>query len=174
MIGRLVLAAAALLVSPVASAQNADKPIAEVAADLAYGYCPLYLADQFAITGNPVLKDFGFGEKVETQQHPRGELKVVSAKRADGEVAFGGVKGSICQVIVAGPNRAAAWEMLHKNMAYMGLDLKPDPANTGPKNGAKVETYKAPIEGQFLYVQLAEATVGPGPMVMAQIFVMDK
>lgn len=174
MIGRLVLAAAALLASPAVSAQNADKPIAEVAADLAFGYCPLYLAGQFAITGNPVLKDFGFTETIDTRQHARGEIKVVGAKRGDGELGFGGIEGQICQVMVMGPNRTAAWDMLHKNMAFAGFDLKPDPANTGPKNGAKVETYKAPVEGQFVYVQLVEADVAPTPMVMAQIFVMDQ
>lgn len=174
MIARLVLAAAALVLAPAASAQNTDKPIAEAAADLAYGYCPLYLSGQFAITGNPVLKDLGFTETVDTRQHARGEIKVVGAKRADGELGFGGVKDQICQVIVMGPNRAAAWDMLHKNMAFAGFDLKPDPANTGPKNGAKVETYKAPLDGQFVYVQLVQADVGPTPMVMAQIFVMDQ
>ncbi|WP_066800034.1 hypothetical protein [Sphingomonas soli] len=174
MIGRLILTAAALVLAPAAAAQNADKPIAEVAADLAYGYCPLYLSGQFAITGNPVLKGFGFSEAVETREHPRGEINIVAAERSDGELGFGGIKDSICQVIVMGAGRAAAWDMLHKNMALAGFDFKPDPANTGPKNGATLETYKAPVEDQFIYLQLVEADAGPSPMVMAQIFVMEE
>ncbi|RYY22727.1 MAG: hypothetical protein EOP62_22500 [Sphingomonadales bacterium] len=155
MIGRLVLAAAALLALPaVASAQNADKPIAEAAADLAYGYCPLFLGDQFPLTGNAALASFGFSEAIDKRQHPRfGEMEMVGAKRPDGELGFGGAKESICQVVVMGPNRAAAWDMLHKNMAYMGFDFKPvTDASVPAIPGVTVETFKAPIENQFLYV----------------------
>jgi len=173
-IGRLILAAAALVLAPAASAQNADKPIAEAAADLAYGYCPIYLSGAFALTGNPVLKDFGFSETVEKKTHPRGELSTVTATRSDGLLGFGGVKDSICQVIVAGPNRVAAWDMLHKNMAFLGMDFQADPTNTGPRNGAKLETYKAKTDAGFLYVQLVDVTLSGTPMVMAQIFVMDQ
>ncbi|HEX8300236.1 hypothetical protein [Sphingomonas sp.] len=174
MFGRMALASAALLLPGVASAQNQAKPIEEVTADLAYGYCPLYLGGQFAITGNPVLKAFGFGEKISTQQHARGEIKAVGAKRPDGELNFGGVKDQVCQVMMAGPKRAAAWDMLHKNMAFLGFDFKANPTNTGVRNGAKVETYKALVGKQFLYVQLIEATITGIPTVIAQIFVMDQ
>ena len=58
------LAALLLLSVPAAAAaQVREQPIDEVAADLAYGFCPLFLAGQFSLTG-PELAQRGFGKTV--------------------------------------------------------------------------------------------------------------
>lgn len=152
---------------------DAPRPIDEDAADLAYGFCPLYLAGQFSLTG-PLLESRGFGKTIEKQPHPRvGEMEMVSSKRADGEIGFGGAAGKACTVVVTGPKRDAALARLRKSMAFMGLDMQPT-ANPGPAvPGVAVETFKAPVEGQMLYVQLVQAS-SPVPVVAAQLFVMDK
>ena len=169
------LAAAALLLSlpAAASAQVREQPIDEVAADLAFGFCPLFLAGQFSLTG-PELAERGFGKTVVRQPHPRvGEMSLVEAKRADGTIAFGGAAGKACTVVVGGADRAAVLARLRKNMSFMGLDFQPT-ANVGPElPGVKVETFKAPADAQSLYVQLVQAEV-PTPTVAAQLFAMDK
>jgi hypothetical protein len=162
-----------LLLSTASSAQEREFSIEEIAADLAYGFCPLFLAGQFSLTG-PELAERGFGTTIAKQPHPRvGEMSLVSAKRADGEVAFGGASGKACTVIVTGPKREAVLARLRDNMAFTGLPFEPT-ANVGPElPGVTVETFKAPIEAQMLYVQLAQ-TGGPQPAVAAQLFAMDK
>lgn len=171
--GRTLLASAALLLPAAASAQSNVRPIDETAADLAYGLCPLYLAGQLALDDSQ-LADRGFGSRVETQQNARfGTLEMVDAALADGEVAFGGAKGQVCQVVVRGPNREAALATLHKNMAYMGLDFQPATLDGPAVPGVTVETFRAAVEGQSLYVQLIQGG-GTTPVVIAQLFAMDK
>ncbi|HEX8573245.1 MAG TPA: hypothetical protein VF759_10895 [Allosphingosinicella sp.] len=167
-------AAALLLSLPAASAaQVRDQPIDEVAADLAFGFCPLFLAGQFSLTG-PELAERGFGKTVSKQPHPRvGEMSLVESKRPDGSIAFGGAAGKACTVVVGATDRAAVLARLRKNMAFMGLDFQPT-ANVGPEiAGLKVETFKAPVDSQMLYVQLVQAEA-PVPTVTAQLFAMDK
>ena len=167
-------AAACLLVLPAAaSAQDRQWPIEEIASDLAYGFCPLYLAGQFSLTA-PELAERGFGPNVQKQPHPRiGEMSVVSARRPDGEIAFGGAPGKACTVVVAGPKRDSVLARLKEAMAWMGLDFQPT-ANPGPVvAGVTAETFRAPVEAQMLYVQLVQAS-GPTPSVAAQLFAMDK
>jgi len=168
------LAAACLLAAPAAGgAQEREFPIEEIAADLAYGFCPLFLAGQFSLT-SPQLAERGFGTTIVKQPHPRvGEMSLVSALRPDGEIAFGGASGKACTVIVGGPKRETVLARLRDNMAYMGLDFKAT-ANVGAEQpGVTVETFKAPVEGQMLYVQLIQANA-PKPTVVAQLFAMDK
>ena len=100
-------------------------------------------------------------------------MSLVEAKRADGTIAFGGAAGKACTVVVSGPKRDAALTRLRSSMAFMGLDLQPT-ANVGPDlPGVKVETFKAPVDAQMLYVQLVQ-TEKPVPTVAAQLFAMDK
>ena len=174
MLRTLVAAAFALTLSVPAAAQfEEQRPIDEDAADLAYGYCPLYIAGRFSLTG-PLMESRGFDKTVQKQPHPRvGEMEMVSSKRADGELGFGGAAGKACTVVVSGPKRDAALTRLRSSMAFMGLDLQPT-ANPGPAvPGVAVETFKAPVEGQMLYVQLIQAD-SPASVVAAQLFVMDK
>jgi hypothetical protein len=174
MLRRLARAAAcALLLPAAAAAQDVQRPIEEDAADLAYGFCPLYLAGRFSLTG-PELEARGFGKAIQKQPHPRvGEMELVSANRADGELAFGGAVGKACTVVVAGAKREAALARLRDSMAFMGLDFAATP-NVGPELAAmSVETFKAPVDGQILYVQLVR-TGAPVPVVAAQLFVMDR
>jgi hypothetical protein len=171
----IAAAAASLLAASAAQAQPARQyAIDEIAADLAYGFCPLFLAGQFPLD-SPQLAERGFGTTVLKQPHPRvGEMSLVNAKHADGEIAFGGASGKACTVVVNSPSkRAIVLERLRSNMAFMGLDFEtaaaPGPA---PVAGLKVETFKAKVEAQFLYVQLIEQ--GEAGPVVAQLFVTEK
>lgn len=167
-------AAACLPLLPAtALAQDRQWPIEEMATDLAYGFCPLYLAGQFSLTG-PELAERGFGPDVRKQPHPRvGEMSIVSARRPDGEIAFGGAPGKACTVVVAGPKREAVLAKLREAMSWMGLDFQPT-ANPGPEvPRVTAETFRAPVDAQMLYVQLVQAD-GPPPSVAAQLFAMDK
>ena len=131
------------------------------------------LAGQFSLTG-PELAERGFGKNVVKQPHPRvGEMSLVEAKRPDGSIAFGGAAGKACTVVVGGASREAVLGKLRSSMAFMGLDFKPT-ANVGSDlPGVKVETFKAPVDAQTLYVQLVQAEK-PVPTVAAQLFAMDK
>jgi hypothetical protein len=166
--------ALALLLPQAAAAQSNVRPIDETAADLAYGLCPLYLAGQIELT-DPQFADRGFGTKIVTSQNARfGEIRMIEAKLADGDVAFGGAPQKTCSVIVGGPKRAAALARLRDSMALMGLEFAPDPANTGIRSGARLETFKAKADAtSYLYVQLID-TDTPMQMVSAQLFVMDQ
>lgn len=146
--------------------------IEEIAADLAYGFCPLYLAGQFPLTGNPMLDERGFGEDINRTPDARfGELEQVTAIRPDGNIAFGGVTDKVCSVTVTGADFETVSARLRSDMAFMGLDFQPDTANSGDRGFAKLETFKAPVDGQMLYVQLAQTT-GPEPALVAQLFGM--
>jgi hypothetical protein len=166
--------AGALLLSPAAAAQPRQYEMAEIAGDLAYGFCPLFLADAFPLD-SPQLAERGFGPAISKQAHPRfGELQMVGAKRADGDVAFGGVAGKICTIVITGEKREAALARLREAMSWGGLDFKPAPHKGATVAGVKVETFKAPVDGRMLYLQLIEASVGPAPSVIAQLFGMDE
>jgi hypothetical protein len=169
--------ACALACTP-AAAQVREQPIDEVAADLAYGFCPLFLAGRFSLTG-PELAQRGFGKTIAKQPHPRvGELSLVEAKLPDGQIQFGGAAGKACTVIVSAPRstRAAVLARLRSNMAFMGLDFKPA-ASPGPSvpalKGATIETFKAAVDKQFLYLQHVQMDDPPG-IVVAQLFATDK
>ncbi|HEU0135390.1 MAG TPA: hypothetical protein VFR28_11255, partial [Allosphingosinicella sp.] len=91
-----------------AAAQVREQPIGEIAADLAYGFCPLFLAGQFSLTG-PELAQRGFGKTIVKQPHPRvGEMSLVGAKLPDGQIQFGGASGKACTVIVSAPKSTRA------------------------------------------------------------------
>ena len=171
-VATLLVMAAGAIATP-AAAQDRQWPIEEIASDLAYGYCPLYLAGQFSLDA-PELAERGFGPTVRKQPHPRvGEMSIVSARHADGEIAFGGAPGKACTVVIAGPKREAVLGKLRERMSFTGLDFQAT-ANPGPAlAGVEVETFKAPVEGQMLYVQLVR-TETPQPTIAAQLFAMDK
>ncbi|HEY0112060.1 MAG TPA: hypothetical protein VGB59_02790 [Allosphingosinicella sp.] len=173
--------AAALLLSlpaAAAAAQVREQPIDEIAADLAYGFCPLFLAGQFSLTG-PELAERGFGKTVSKTPHPRvGEMSLVEAKLPGGQVQFGGAAGKACTVVVRAPKliRAAVLTRLRSNMAFMSLDFKPaeSPGPSAPAlSGAKIDTFRASVEKQFLYLQHIHADDPPG-IVVAQLFATDQ
>ena len=164
-------ACALLLLSPTASAQPRSYEVAEIAGDLAYGFCPLFLANAFELT-DPRLAERGFSPAIARQPNARfGELQMVNATRSDGELAFGGVPGKICTVVVVGEKRGAALAKLHEAMSWTGLDFKPAPYTGAKLPGVTVETFKAPVDGQVLVLQLIEAG-GATPSVSAQMFGM--
>lgn len=176
-----LLTAAALAVAIAAAptaAQVREQPIDEAAADLAYGLCPLFLAGQFSLTG-PELEARGFGKTVSRQPHPRvGEISLVEAKLAEGRIQFGGAAGKACTVIVSAPKstRDAVLARLRANMGFTGLDFKPA-VSPGPSvaalAGATIETFRAPVDQQFLYLQHIQMG-DPGGLVVAQLFATDQ
>jgi hypothetical protein len=161
------------LVPASAGAQPRQWPVEELASDLAYGFCPLFLAGQFSLTA-PELAERGFGTRILKQPHPRvGEMSLVSATRPDGEVSFGGAPGKACTVVVTGSKRAEVLARLRGTMSYTGLEFRPVP-DPGPSiAGVTAETFKAPVDNQMLYVQLVR-TETPVQSVAAQLFAMDK
>jgi hypothetical protein len=169
----LVIAAAgcALLLAAAASAQPRSYEIPEIAGDLAYGFCPLFLADMFPLD-DPRLAERGFSPAVAKLANARfGELRMVSARRSDGEVAFGGVPGRICTVVVTGDKRSAALAKLREAMSWTGLAFKPAPHTGAKLPGVAVDTFKAPVHGQTLVLQLIQSG-GATPAVSAQLFGM--
>lgn len=171
---RSLAAALSLLLAPAAApAQDRTWPIDEMAADLAYGFCPLFLAGQFSLTG-PELAERGFGTTIAKQPHPRvGEMSLVSARQADGAIAFGGASGKACTVVVTSPKRSEVLARLRQSMAYMGLDFQPADSPGPAVAGVAVETFKAPAGPQILYVQLIQ-TGGSDPSVAALLFAMEQ
>ncbi|MGZ8285161.1 MAG: hypothetical protein ACXW27_04485 [Allosphingosinicella sp.] len=174
----LALSSAPALAQPGATPQLREQAIDEIAADLAYGLCPLYLAGQFSLTG-PELAQRGFGKTVSKQPHPRvGEMSLVGAKLPDGQIQFGGKAGQACTVIVDAPKstRGAVLARLRSSMAFTGLDFKAA-ASPGPSvpelKGAKIETFRAPVEKQFLYLQHIQMD-DPAGVVVAQLFATDQ
>jgi hypothetical protein len=169
----LAAAAALLLAPPSAAELRAQQPVDEVAADLAYGLCPLFLAGALPLTSSE-LTDRGFSATVSKQPHPRfGELSMVGAKRPDGEIGFGGAAGKVCTVAVQGPKLPAVLARLKSSMALMGLHFTAAKNLTPDVPGIRVETFSAPVDKQILYLQLIDAG-GAKPAVLAQLFVMDK
>jgi hypothetical protein len=55
----------------------------------------------------------------------------------------------------------------------MGLDFKPAPHTGATPPGVTVETFKAPVEGQMLYVQHIQ-TGGPAPALLVNVFGMPE
>jgi hypothetical protein len=165
--------AAALLLPSAASAQPAKGDFADVASDLAYGVCPLFLAGRFPLT-TPVLAERGFGTAIQKRPHPSfGELQMVTARRNDGEISFGGLAGKVCIVIATGAKREAALEKLRGNMFATGFPFEPVP-HSGPEfPDMTIETFRAPVQDHAIYLQLIQAR-GPAPSVTAQIFALAK
>lgn len=174
MLRPLAAIAGALLASTAAGAQDRPQPtIASAAADLAYGYCPLFLAEQFPLNA-PQLARYGFGTAVEKRPDARfGELSMVAAARDDGQLAFGGVSGKVCTVVISGPQGDSALELLRERMPSTGLTFKSVPYDGPSLPRTMIEVFQAPIEGQFIYVQLIQ-NFGPAPAAIAQLFVTDE
>lgn len=170
MIGRLALAVAALVLSPAVSAQDAGKPIDEVATTLAYGFCPLFVDAGFSLESNAALSSMGFEGKPEAGKDERfGDIETLTAKRTDGGLTFGGKLGKFCSVVVTGPQRIAALAKLRAMMPRMGLDLKSQ--GTRDLGEMKLETFKGPFGDKFLTVLLLDANAAQSPATVAQLIV---
>ena len=169
----LLAAAAALLVASPAAAQPGQYGFEEIASDLVWGFCPLFLADRFALDG-PELAERGFDKAVQKQPHPRfGELHLVGLKRAEGEIGFGGAPGQFCTAVVAGGSRESTLKKLRETMSWTGLNFAPTPHTGAQIPGTSVEAFKAAADSQFLYVQLIQAG-GPKPVLIVQMFAMGE
>lgn len=143
----------------------------EIAADLAYGLCPLLLSDQLDLATNHLLKERGFSGEVTVKPNAAyGEISEVSTTRPDSTIYFGGTPGKLCNVTVNGASRDEALARLRSDMSFMGIDLQPDVANSGTFGGTKIEAFAGPIESQVLHLQLGVADAS----VIAQLYVTDE
>lgn len=167
------LSGCALLLPSVGGAQPRSYSVAEIATDMAFGFCPLFLAGSFPLTG-PRLEERGFAPAIETQQNPRfGEVRMVTAKRDDGTISFGGAAGKVCTVVVTGGKRVEALAGLRERMSWTGLEFAPEPYSGAAVPGVKVESFAAPVEKQLLHVQLVESG-GESPFILAQLYATEK
>lgn len=163
------LAVALFAAAPAAAAAVDGPGIEEVAADLAYGYCPLFLAGRFPLAGNPQLERFGFAPEITAAEAPRiGRIETVTARRPDGEVGFGGAPERLCNVTFRGPAREAVLARLRRDMPMMGIAFAPDPAQTGDRGGVAVETFKGRADSTTMlnvqFLQLGGAApIAGGP-----------
>jgi hypothetical protein len=169
----LLMAAALAVAPPPAAALRAEQPIEEVAADLAFGLCPVFLAGQFPLTSSQ-LAERGFSTNVQTAVHPRfGEMNVVEATRPDGKLAFGGAAGKVCTVVVQSAKREAVLTKLRSSMSLTGLAFAKIANLTPDVPGITVETYSAAVDKQRLVLQLIQAG-GPTPVLAVQLFGIEK
>lgn len=175
----LALISAVLLAIPASAEEPPDWTkreftTPEIAADLAYGLCPLFLAGQLDLEANYLLEERGFASKVKLRQvEPHGEIGEVTAIRPDGSIHFGGAPGRLCNVTVNGTSRDETLDRLRSHMMLMGLVLQPDPANSGTFGATTIEAFAGPAENQILHVQLGVTEV-PVPSVIAQLYVTDE
>jgi hypothetical protein len=146
----------------------------EIAADLAYGLCPLLLAGQLDLANDHLLKERGFSSEVSVKPNANfGEISEVVAIRPDGVIYFAGATGRLCNVTANGDSRDEVLARLRSDMSFMGIDLQPDAANSGTFGGTTIEAFAGPIESQVLHLQLGVADV-PQPSVIAQLSVTDE
>lgn len=173
---RFLIAAAALLAAAPAAAQSIPDTTDGIAQDLAYGYCPLYLAGQFPLTGNDQLKALGFTGTEQTGPNPRfGEVHFVEQKRDDLTVTFGGVPDKVCQVNLIGGGAKEIVGKVRANLSMLPFDFKPDAANSGDRNGAQVETLTADVQpGVIMGIQFVTADLKGNQMGSVQIYAMEK
>jgi hypothetical protein len=178
MFARIALAVPMLLAAPMAAAQSIPDTVEGIASDLAFGYCPLYLAGQFPLTGNEKLTALGFTNAPQTIPGASvGDSVNVSQQRGDVTLSFGGIPNKLCQVQVIGADPKIVLAKLHEGLGYLPYTFKPVPESSGTQpNGATVETVKAEAQpGVMLNVQLVQATLQDGSkLVGAQLFVTDK
>ncbi len=169
----IAILAGSLALSPVAAGAEGwtrTYTTDEVAADLAYGFCPLYLADQFPLTGNPRLTERGFGGKVINTVEPRfGQIAQVSRLTTDARLAFGGIAGKVCSVTITGKDLDKIYARLVRDKKLTGIAFAAAPRQSGQKGAALIEAYKALVEGQVLNLQLIRMKQ-PTPTIVVQLF----
>ena len=172
--GRCV-AIPALLMAAATPVPAASRTIADQASELTYDLCPLFLNDELSLTGRE-LKERGFGSKVEGVFNKRfGEIRMVTAKLPDGNVSFGGTSQTLCQVIVEGSNAEMIVARVKQDMRLLNVNWQLDPANSGKRGTATVETYRAPPKsGAVLHLQLAAVSLGERPTAIVQLFALEE
>ena len=184
----MLLRAAALLLicaSAPAAAQEQPAPsraaisLPVLAADLAYGFCPMMMNGEAALTANADLIALGFPATAEPGGNARlPYFALLGQTTPSGDVTVGGISQSICQVSVIGEQAEAALVTLRSGLTDLGLALEPDAANSGPvpQGDGIVESLKMPLpEGGVVRVQFLQASLGSGaPMASFQIMFQEQ
>ncbi|NIJ22380.1 hypothetical protein FHS95_004095 [Sphingomonas naasensis] len=176
MIGRIAFAAAALLVAPAATAQSIPGTVEGIVGDLAYGYCPMYLAGEFPLVGNDQLKKLGFtGAPNSTSSPGVGSLTFVSQKRDGITITFGGVPDQLCQINIVGPGAPSVLEKVRAKLSLLPYDFKPDPANSGTQANGSAEQLVAKVDDKtVLRVAFIRTTVEGSPTTSIMLYFMDQ
>ena len=126
---------------------------------------------------DPTLTKLGFIDIPRTGAHAANP-DFVQMARSHGShyVSVGGVSTSLCEVSVVGPQAAEALKSMRTVVVYeAGLDLEPDPANSGPRGNGSVEALKMQYaEGQVM-VQLFSGSTNDGtPSASFQIKIEER
>jgi hypothetical protein len=168
----VALAAGALLTPSAASAQGALPPVEDIASDLAFRYCPLFLANKFPLNDNTQLDGLGFEGEIKTQPNARfGEIQYRAQNRNGLQFSFGGTVGKICQVLVVGNGSASVDAAMRKRVSK---HFAPDPSETRVNtDGSRVETLMARVsENAVLKIQFV--TRPSPPTAGFQMFMTDQ
>jgi len=159
-----ILAVAALSASLLSSAVRADdelppelsptRPIAEVAAMLAYDYCPRVLSGTMDVSGSWEVQQLGFAGELLDREEPEFDypLFMLEANRFDGKLGFAGRVQNACEVIVQGENRMTTRTVLREHLIAHPDAFKPEPT----LSAAGVETYSVPTRSGRLLVRLKD------------------
>ena len=176
MIGRIALAAAMLLVAPAATAQSVPETVDGIVADLAYGYCPLYIAGEFPLVGNDQLQKLGFTGAPDSIPNQRfGSLTFVSQKRDGVEMSFGGVPDQVCQINVIGAGAPTVLDKVRAKLSLLPYDFEPDAANSGTQANGSAETMMAKVDDKtVMRVAFVRGTVQGSPIAGIMLYFMEQ
>ena len=180
-------AALALLVCASAPAAAQEQPapspaavaLPVLAADLAYGFCPMLMNGDASLNANADLIALGFPATAQAVTNARlPDFALLGQTTASGEVTVGGIPQSMCEVSVIGEQAEAALVTLRSGLSDLGLALEPDAANSGPvpQGNGIVEALKMPLpEGGVVRVQFLRASLGSGaPLASFQIMFQEQ
>ena len=148
-------AALALLICASAPAAAQEQPapspaavsLPVLAADLAYGFCPMLMNGEAALTANADLIALGFPATAEPGGNARlPDFALLGQTTPSGDVTVGGISQSIGQISVIGEQAEAALVTLRSGLTDLGLALEPDAANSGPvpQGDGIVESHEPP------------------------------
>lgn len=140
------------------------RDIPTLAGTIVSGACAGLMNGEATLADDPTLTRLGFIDIPRTGAHAA-KSGFVQMARSHGShyVSVGGVSQSLCEVSVVGPQAAEALKLMRVVAVYeAGLDLEPDPANSGPRGNGSVEALKMEYaEGQVM-VQLFSGTTNDG------------
>ena len=178
LVGAAMVGMAALADVPAAAQTGgSQQPIAELAADLAYGMCPQLLQGEAALEGNADLQARGFPATARRREHRLGEVAILGQTRADGDVTISSVDRALCQVNVIGTSADKAEALFRSGIGDLGLTFEPDVAKnvTHPTEDVRGETFVARLSStQVIMVQFTSGTVREVPFAGFQMFVQDR
>jgi hypothetical protein len=173
-----ILAGAAMFAAlPVAAQVAKPDSVTEAARDGVFGFCPLFLAGQFALKDNAQLTMRGYSATpVAGVSSKWGATETVSASFTDGDVQFGGAPGKVCSVTITGTARAAAAKAVRGDLSpFAQFDMKADPANSSTRPGVAIEAFAGRIDATTVLHLFITTMDAPNPPATAiALYASDK